>query len=647
MIGLDFGTTNSCAAFDDIYGGVARVSARPVNSKPYDTIISSTVLDPCGRQPAIGRPAQEKYRLMSTRTARNHVYLHAFKPHLDDERLRQKIYTKVGESSRYDQLQEFERSTAVYDWVEVGGKFSRDEVVRAVGEILSHLVVAAEDAGAASDPIYLGLPVTFSARARKRLICALRETQKFGDYADVVRRVRFVPEPLAAAAAAVYDNFDFGDAETVLVFDHGGGTLDLSLVEFKRIPGFEQPMPIRELASLGSDGVAGRAIDHEFARELRATNRELAVSFDALREWDALEAIEDAKRRLSKSEEVDLYLGADIYPVDRQTLYRALRPVLAEILRLIERVCERAQVAPTDVDRVLMTGGSSLIPGVQDELDAAFPHLDEYRFRRYDAMDDEDVEAAVTEVAQGLVRFGLDDTLKRVTPWHVELATSEHPDFELLVPRGTPFEDDRNGRPHLRVRKKIADANRDGMSFGLYERQLELSFLFGLADVPPQEKDVTLEVELRPDEVFPRLRLLGERGAIVKRDSSPTGWPADTQVKADLMSLPPEQLEEFFESDIEYLPDTPTKNFRHAPLARRLRRDDRVEVTKEEGGKLRQYTGTIFRIRRLGEHVELEEMDTWDVDDFEFLLRADDGGYRTVQTQYGYVRLAPKLRGRR
>ena len=36
MIGIDFGTTNSCAAFDDPFGAVVPVSARPVNTPPYD-----------------------------------------------------------------------------------------------------------------------------------------------------------------------------------------------------------------------------------------------------------------------------------------------------------------------------------------------------------------------------------------------------------------------------------------------------------------------------------------------------------------------------------------------------------------------------------------------------------------------------------
>ena len=62
MIGIDFGTTNSCAAFDDAFGSVGTVSARPVNTPPYDAIIASAVLDPLGSSPLIGVEAQERAR---------------------------------------------------------------------------------------------------------------------------------------------------------------------------------------------------------------------------------------------------------------------------------------------------------------------------------------------------------------------------------------------------------------------------------------------------------------------------------------------------------------------------------------------------------------------------------------------------------
>lgn len=54
----------------------------------------------------------------------------------------------------------------------------------------------------------------------------------------MIRRTKFVLEPLIAVAAAPGDDLDIDGVENVLIFDHGGGTLDLSLIRYERRPGF-------------------------------------------------------------------------------------------------------------------------------------------------------------------------------------------------------------------------------------------------------------------------------------------------------------------------------------------------------------------------------------------------------------------------
>ena len=113
------------------------------------------------------------------------------------------------------------------------------------------------------------------------MICALHRTGLFPSYQDLLRRVRFMLEPLAAATAGMREVFDADDHERVLVFDHGGGTLDLSLIEFfERRSGFDYPVPVRELAGGGARGVAGEAFDQAFRSELAedSTIRRLMTS---------------------------------------------------------------------------------------------------------------------------------------------------------------------------------------------------------------------------------------------------------------------------------------------------------------------------------------------------------------------------------
>jgi hypothetical protein len=465
-----------------------------------------------------------------------------------------------------------------------------------------------------------------------------------GGYHDLLRRVRFVHEPVAAAAAAAYEGYDFADHETVLIFDHGGGTLDLCLVEFQRVPGFDAPMPVRELAGGGDADVAGRAMDHALIRELRLDpeiNRALGTLDDRL----VQERVKAAKQALSirTRRSYDFATESGEVEVSQQLLARAIRPLLATITQELERVCNAAGLLPWDVDRVLMTGGSSLMPAVQDTVGAYFPHLDEYRLRRYDPADDGDVERAITEVAQGLVHVALDDTVQQIVHWDMELSTSEHPEFVTIAPRGTRYGRGDDSEPELVIHHDIEDTNRDGMSFGLYEHQLDHDFVFGLAEVPPQRKPSRLEVRLRPNEVFPRLRLLDAEGRVIDRRTGPSSDAYAPTAEADLMALDENELDLFFSADVEYLPDVRFDDFTHAPLSRRLKVDDLVEWTVlRENGRLLRRRGTIARVLRRDDYANLGEMDSWDLRRFEFHIKTDAATRFRVRPDHGYIRLAVK-----
>jgi actin-like ATPase involved in cell morphogenesis len=640
VIGIDFGTTNSCGAFDDAFGGVAAISARPVNTPPYDAIVATAVLDPLAAAPIIGVEAQERAWILGA--VNRPPFLNSFKPLMDYLRLRERRYLPVSEKLVYDPVGQGDRPITRYEWIDVGGvEFSREQIVGGAAAIMSQLILAGRDQGASDDRVLLGLPVTFSSRSRKRMIAALHHTGLLGGYHDLLRRVRFVREPVAAAAAAAYVGYDFADREIVLVFDHGGGTLDLCLVEFRRIPGFDSPMPVRELAAGGDADVAGRAMDRAIIHELRF-DPEVARALETLDERELEERVKAAKERLSTRESYEIITESGDVEVTQPLVARAIRPVLATITQELERVCEVAGLQPRDVDRVLMTGGSSLMPAVQDTVGSYFGHLDEYHLRRYDPADAGDIELAITEVAQGLMRVGLDDTIEQIVHWDVELSTSEHPEFVMIAPRGTAYQRGADGEPELVVRYPIEDANRDGMSFGLYEHQLEHDFVFGLAEVPPQRQPTELEIRLRPNEVFPRLRLLDEHGSVLPRRGA-SGTIADVQVEADLLALGEADLVEFFNKDVEYLPDVRFDDFTHAPLCRRLKVDDVIEWTAPDAkGRLLRRRGIIARVVRRDDYADIREMDSWDLRDFEFHVKSAGAVSYRARPPHGYVRLAPR-----
>jgi molecular chaperone DnaK (HSP70) len=635
VIGIDFGTTNTCAAVPgDIYYGAGATQAVNLNNGndvPYNTVLASTVLDPESQAfdptSQMGLRAQREYLALPTYQRASHRYLHAFKPRLDDQRLRERRYRIVGGRREHDFVHEGDRFIPDYAWVTVGGEYTRSELVTALAHILDFVLGRAEEAGGERDRLILGTPVSFSSRTRKRMLAALYATGRFASYSELLRTVRFVHEPIAAAAEAMVDAADFSERERVLVFDHGGGTLDLSLIEFEVREGFDYPVPIRELAAGGADDVAGRTIDHALIEELRQ-REDARRALEAAEEWDAADAIEGAKIALSTKDEERVPLGGTLLTIERTELERALGPTLARIRLELDRVCRRARLAPADVSRVVMTGGSSLMPSVQQTVQAAFPHLDRDRLRRYDPSVEADVERAITEVAQGLVRHAELNTLRHIVHWDVDLTSSESHGFTPVFRMGEAFDVGVDGRRELSRRMPVRDDNRDGMCFGLYEHQLDRTFVFGLADVPAHSGNAVLEVTLRHDAPFPALRLLDGRGNEI--------------AVADLQRLDDDELRAFFDCDVEYLPDTPFEGFIHAPLTRKLKEGDDIEWTRLIDGRLVRGRGEIWAIvRDDGTDERVPEMDTWELDQFRLFVRGPDGSTQFIG-RHGYVRLAPR-----
>ena len=235
------------------------------------------------------------------------LYLAQFKPLLDTQVLRTKIaHTSLYDTGEYDFVNQGQLVQQRTKLVDFGGEFSREEVVAAAARVLEHLLNSAFEAGADRESsLWLGTPVRFGSSARKRLICALAEARDsdgrllFDCYRTLLERVHFVLEPVAVAAAA--DELEIDDTETVLVFDHGGGTLDLSLIEFEQRSDLRFPTAVRELAAGGSTAVAGRSMDEAFTGALRsdvAAKAELdAINDDVLRR----QVVERCKIELSTS----------------------------------------------------------------------------------------------------------------------------------------------------------------------------------------------------------------------------------------------------------------------------------------------------------------------------------------------------------
>lgn len=271
----------------------------------------------------------------------------------------------------------------------------------------------------------VGRPVRFSPDPRidRRAEAMLREAAETAGF----RSVRFLTEPEAATRyhfAAATD--ECLPAATVLVFDFGGGTLDLCLARFERGscqvlstggahiggtlldrilfegkllrhlgqgqkwgPGLDLPPDL--FNRLVNPDESWRISDQEYALSARAIlNDSIArggASF-ALRQFhavasrrlgpDLFAAIEAAKVRLSESETTEIRFGTPqgdvniVEPLSRADLRALFAEQLAAIRALILTTLEKAGMQPADVDRVLLAGGSSALVCTQELLHDLF-----------------------------------------------------------------------------------------------------------------------------------------------------------------------------------------------------------------------------------------------------------------------------------
>jgi hypothetical protein len=650
MIGIDFGTTNSCVAVRGAFGEVEPVAVATGPRPPYDTVLRTAVLNPESTRAVIGQEAVNRAR---QRLRTDERYLESFKPYLDEQKLRTRVPVQVAMGYVFDPMLESTLEKTATQMLWVGGQYTRDELVRATAHIFSHLLQQAQRAGGELDEIWLGMPVNFSSCARKRLVSGLtlawdeRGRPLFDGYRDALRRVRFVLEPVAVAAGPVREALDGTDRENVLVFDHGGGTLDLSLITFERRPEFEQPVPVRELAALGSSEVAGRSIDLHFREFLdrtpefsRATNGRRAHAVEAF--------VEECKQRLSTEETAEAWPGVF---VARDAFEHAIAPVLDSIETLVRGCVERGELNPQEVDRVVMTGGSSLIPAVQQRIGECFPHLDEYRLLCYDPSDRRGVETAITEVAKGLVDFGdriaTQSFFEQVALWDVDVSVGSTRGLRRVVGRGTPYDRDASGAPALEVRIPLEPICGQGTSVGVYEDQLGPRFLFGLSDLPQLPRGGEVRVVLRPEALLPSMRVLGPDGQVVLREVHDRG-ANDRLGEADVLDMAEDQLAAYFSDDADYHPIHGYKSFESAPLVRRLRVGDLVEWCRDldgagPGRKLARCRGEVDRIRDIDSGEFVKEMASLDVADYVFTLR-EKGKATTFQmrSQSGSLRLSPR-----
>ena len=249
----------------------------------------------------------------------------------------------------------------------LGGRVYTAEEIAA--QILSYLKRNAE--GFLSDPIekvVISVPANYEDGRR-------RAVQRAAAMAGLTV-IRLINEPTAAAMA--YGSTRLDADETILVYDFGGGTLDVTVGEM--IGGVLEIKTSHGVAELGGKDFDKRIIDAAHGDFMRKA----PGAETTLRSERGLKmAAELAKKALSSTQsalvQVAAYASADggapdlRMPLTRDQLEAMTRDLVEDSLEAVDEALKKAGVTKRDIDRVLLVGGTTYMPSVRT---AVLSHLD-------------------------------------------------------------------------------------------------------------------------------------------------------------------------------------------------------------------------------------------------------------------------------
>ncbi|KAK3700482.1 hypothetical protein QZH41_004739 [Actinostola sp. cb2023] len=186
--------------------------------------------------------------------------------------------------------------------------------------------------------------------------------------------MRIINEPTAAALAYGLDKKLKGE-QNVLIFDLGGGTFDVSVLSIDEGSLFEV-LSTAGNTHLGGEDFDNRLVNHFVAEFKRNHNKDITPNRRALRRLRT--ACERAKRTLSSSTEANievdsLFEGIDFYSkITRARFEELCSDLFRSCLEPVEKALRDAKLGKTDIQEVVLVGGSTRIPKIQKILQEYF-----------------------------------------------------------------------------------------------------------------------------------------------------------------------------------------------------------------------------------------------------------------------------------
>jgi len=396
VIGIDLGTTNSCVSLME--GGKPVVLPNSEGSRTTPSVVAFTK----SGERIVGQIAKRQALTNTSRTV--HAVKRLIGRKFNDEMVQKSMSIlpyKIKEAKNGDA------------WIEIDGRaYSPSEISALVLKKMKE--VAEEYLGEQVTDAVVTVPAYFNDAQRQA-------TKDAGRIAGL-NVLRIINEPTAAALAY---NIEQTSNEKIAIFDMGGGTFDISILELSE--GIYNVLSTNGDTFLGGEDFDNQLMMHLIEKFDEAEGIDL--SQDPLALQRIKEAAEKAKHELSGSEEANIELpfitSAGGVPkhlkvtLNRKTLNELCKQFIDRLEGPCKTAISDAGIDPKELDSILLVGGMTRMPAVQEKVKEIFGKAGEHK------INPDEVVAMGSSVQAGILAGEVEDiVLLDITPLSLGIETA-------------------------------------------------------------------------------------------------------------------------------------------------------------------------------------------------------------------------------